>query len=79
MRRGCPVYFRTSHSEREALRQMASQRGESEAQFLRCLIQREAKVLLEGEADAKLAPSRLKADNALAFMSGLIRNAKSGR
>jgi hypothetical protein len=71
------TYLRTTRRQKEALRLMASQRGESEAYVLRCLIDREAKAVLEGQSGAGLPPSRKETDFATAFVKALIRNAKS--
>jgi len=74
----CVTYLRTTSEQKEALRLMASQRGESEAQFLRSMIDREAKVVFEGQSGEKLPLSRIEADTAGAIMKLIIRSAKSG-
>jgi hypothetical protein len=73
----CVTYLRTTRKQKDDLRLMARQRGGSEAQFLRDLIDREAKAVLQGQNGAKLAPSQIEADFAESFMKLIIRSAKS--
>ena len=69
----CPVYVRMTQRQRDAVRQMARERGESDARFLRCLVDREARIQLKGETDAKLAPTPRQSAVALAVLKGLGR------
>src|SRR5947207_1621795 len=72
----CPVYVRMTQHQRAAVRILARERGESDAQFLRCLVDREARIQLGGEADAELAPSRKRSDAVLTIMNALCRQSR---
>jgi hypothetical protein len=58
---------------------MAKERGESEAQFLRCLLDWQARRQLKGETDAEIATSRISSDLAMTIMKGLCRQLRRHR
>jgi hypothetical protein len=65
------VFVRMTQGDRDSLKRLAGLRGESEAEFIRQLIRREACFVLQDQADAKLSPTpeqREQSEGALAFL-----------
>jgi len=75
----CALYARVTRQDLEDLRQIASQRGESQAETIRSMIAREAQVVLKGQSDAQMRPTRNEHEGALAILGAMLRNARRGR
>ena len=73
------LFARVNRKEKEIVRLIAKQRGESEAQTIRAMIARESKIVLKGQADAPLPHTRLEMEQAFAFTRELCRAAKRQR
>jgi len=77
------IYARVPKSTKDALRQLAAQRGETEAQYIRDLIDWQTRAVLREEADAEMRapPAQAKAELQLAetYVKVLIKACRSQR